>query len=85
MSRLDKLYLLDRALHGRHVGIARDELMRKLEIGRSTLTRLVRQLRDTFNAPLIHDAERGGYSDKSPWASPGTRAGRGLKRPYGGA
>ncbi|MGA7950769.1 MAG: WYL domain-containing protein [Thiobacillaceae bacterium] len=61
MSRLDKLYLLHRALHGRHVGIARDELMRKLEIGRSTLTRLVKQLRETFNAPLIHDPERGGY------------------------
>ena len=61
MSRLDKVYLLHRALHGRYVGIARDELMRKLEIGRSTLTRLVKQLRDTFNAPLIHDPERGGY------------------------
>jgi predicted DNA-binding transcriptional regulator YafY len=61
MSRLDKLYLLHRALHGRHVGIDREALTHKLEVGRSTLTRLVRELRNTFNAPLIHDPDRGGY------------------------
>ena len=61
MSRLDELYRLHRLLDGRRTGLSRADLIGTYSFARSTLARLIRDLRDKLGAPLDHDAERGGY------------------------
>jgi len=61
MSKLDALYRLHHALDGRRTGISRHELMQMLDVSAATLGRYISDLRDKFEAPLIFDAERGGY------------------------
>ena len=61
MSKLDDLYRLHRLLDGRRTGIRRSELIDTHGFARSTLTRLITDLRDRLGAPLIHDPDRGGY------------------------
>ena len=61
MSKLDELYRLHRLLDGRRTGIPRADLIGSHGFARATLARLIADLRDKLNAPLIHDKERGGY------------------------
>ena len=61
MSKLDELYRLHRLLDGRRTGLPRAALITEHGFSRSTLARLIADLRDKLNAPLIHDPERGGY------------------------
>jgi len=61
LSKLDELYRLHRLLDGRRSGLARADLIGVHGFARSTLSRLIAELRDHLNAPLIHDRERGGY------------------------
>jgi predicted DNA-binding transcriptional regulator YafY len=61
LSKLDELYRLHRRLDGRRTGISRADLIGRHDFARSTLARLVRDLRDKLGAPLDHDPERGGY------------------------
>lgn len=61
MSKLDELYRLHRLLDGRRTGIPRADLIGTHGFARATLGRLIADLRNKLNAPLIHDKERGGY------------------------
>jgi len=61
LSKLDELYRLHRLLDGRRTGISRADLIGMHGFARATLARLIADLRDKLNAPLIHDKERGGY------------------------
>lgn len=61
MSKLDEIYRLHRLLDGRRVGLSRAALISEHGFARSTLARLIADLRDKLNAPLIHDKDRGGY------------------------
>ncbi len=61
MSKLDDLYRLHRLLDGRRTGLSRAALTSEHGFSRSTLTRLIADLRDRLGAPLIHDSECGGY------------------------
>jgi predicted DNA-binding transcriptional regulator YafY len=61
LSKLDELYRLHHLLDGRRTGISRDTLISSHGFSRSTLTRLIADLRDKLGAPLINDRERGGY------------------------
>lgn len=61
MSKLDELYRLHHLLDGRRTGISRTTLIHDHGFSRSSLTRLIRDLRDKLGAPLINDRERGGY------------------------
>lgn len=61
MSKLDDLYRLHRLIDGRRTGLSRADLISTHGFARATLSRLVADLRDKLNAPLIHDKERGGY------------------------
>lgn len=61
MSRPDELYRLHRLLDGRRSTISRQTLIEELEISRSKLTRLIADLRNQLGAPLIFDADHGGY------------------------
>jgi proteasome accessory factor C len=61
LSKLDDLYRLHRLLDGRRTGLSRAVLTSEYSFSRSTLTRLIANLRERLGAPLIHDSERGGY------------------------
>ena len=61
MSKLDDLYRLHRLLDGRRTGLSRAALTSEHGFSRSTLTRLIADLRGRLGAPLIHEPERGGY------------------------
>jgi predicted DNA-binding transcriptional regulator YafY len=61
LSKLDEIFRLHRLLDGRRTGLSRAALTREHGFSRSTLTRLIADLRDRLGAPLIHDSERGGY------------------------
>ena len=61
LSKLDELYRLHRLLDGRRTGISRADLIGSHDFARSTLARLIRDLRDKLGAPLEHDPDRGGY------------------------
>ena len=61
MSKLDELYRLHRLLDGRHTGLPRADLIGTHGFSRSTLTRLIADLRDKLGAPIVCDPERGGY------------------------
>ncbi|OJW45451.1 MAG: transcriptional regulator [Thiobacillus sp. 65-1059] len=61
MSKFDELYRLHRLLDGRRTGLPRSVLIGEHGFSRSTLARLIADLRDRLGAPLIHDSERGGY------------------------
>lgn len=67
MSKLDDLYRLHRLLDGRRTGLSRADLIGTHGFARATLARLVSDLRDKLNAPLIHDKDRGGYSHPGCW------------------
>jgi proteasome accessory factor C len=53
MDKLDKLYRLHHLLAGRRVPIPRADLLRELESSWPTLKRLIRDLRERFNAPIV--------------------------------
>jgi len=61
LSKLDELYRLHHLLDGRRTGISRATLIGEHRFARATLARLIADLRDKLNAPLIHDKDRGGY------------------------
>ncbi len=61
MSKLDDLYRLHRLLDGRRTPITRQTLLDEMDISRSTLTRLIADLRNKLGAPILCDRERGGY------------------------
>lgn len=61
MSKFDEIYRLHRLFDGRRTGISRATLIGEHGFSRSTLARLIADLRDKLNAPLLHDKERGGY------------------------
>jgi proteasome accessory factor C len=61
VSKLDELYRLHRLLDGRRTGIPRAALIGVHGFARATLARLIADLRDKLNAPLIHDKDRNGY------------------------
>jgi len=61
LSKFDELYRLHRLLDGRRTGIPRAALIGDHGFARSTLARLIANLRDKLGAPLVHDGDRGGY------------------------
>ncbi|MBU1223327.1 MAG: WYL domain-containing protein [Gammaproteobacteria bacterium] len=61
MSKLDEIYRLHRLLDGRRTGLPRAALIAEHGFSRSTLTRLIADLRDKLGAPIVCDLERGGY------------------------
>lgn len=61
MSKLDEIYRLHRLLDGRRTGLPRAALIAEHGFSRSTLTRLIADLRDKLGAPIVCDFERGGY------------------------
>lgn len=60
MSKTERLYLIQRMLTG-NACISTERFLQVLEISRATLKRDLEYLRDRLGAPIVWDAERGGY------------------------
>jgi predicted DNA-binding transcriptional regulator YafY len=60
MNRTERLYRIDQLIH-QHGVVSRVDLLDALEISWATLKRDLAYLRDRLNAPIVFDADRGGY------------------------
>lgn len=61
LDKFDRIYQLHNILRERRTPISRADLMHRLECSPPTFFRLVRALRDHFNAPIEWHEELGGY------------------------
>ncbi|HKE95645.1 MAG TPA: YafY family protein [Povalibacter sp.] len=61
MDKFDRIFQLHTILASRRTAIPLEDLMARLECSKSTLHRAINALQDSLNAPVIFDAEAGGY------------------------
>ncbi|HXF65769.1 MAG TPA: hypothetical protein VNK67_03585 [Burkholderiales bacterium] len=61
MDKFDRIYQLHSILHGRHVPVARAELMRRLECSEPTVFRLISYMRQFLGAPIEWSEDPPGY------------------------
>jgi len=61
MRQTERYYRIDQLIRSRGV-IPFKDLQSALEVSRATLTRDLAALRDRFNAPIVFDRDRGGYT-----------------------
>lgn len=61
MDKLTRLYRLHQLLAGRRVGVPLCQIMAELDCSRATANRVIQEMRDTFNAPILFDREQQGY------------------------
>ena len=60
MDRSERFYLIDRLLNERKL-VTRGEFLDALEISPATFKRDLEYMRERFNAPIVWNADRGGY------------------------
>jgi len=61
MDKFDRIFQLDAILRARRTPVPLEDLMARLECSRATLYRAVNTLKDQLHAPVIYDADRGGF------------------------
>jgi predicted DNA-binding transcriptional regulator YafY len=61
MDKFDRIFQLHNVLSGRRTAIDGELLMARLECSKATLHRTINALRDALGAPIIFDADAGGY------------------------
>lgn len=61
MDKFDRIFQLHAILRARRTPVPLEDLMARLECSRATLYRAVNTLKDQLNAPIVFDAERGGF------------------------
>jgi predicted DNA-binding transcriptional regulator YafY len=61
MDRMQRIFKLHQILSGRRYPIPRAQLEAELECSRASLTRILAEMRDFFDAPIEYDKEAGGY------------------------
>lgn len=61
MDKFDRIFHLHVILSARRTPIPLEDLMARLECSKSTLHRAINALKDYLNAPVIFDANAGGY------------------------
>jgi predicted DNA-binding transcriptional regulator YafY len=60
MDRSERFYLIDKLLNEQGV-VQRDVFLKELEVSLATFKRDLEYMRDRYNAPVVWDAEAGGY------------------------
>ena len=65
MNRTERLYRIDQML-ATHAVVTRETFLDELEISWATLKRDLGYLRERLNAPIVYDAEVGGYRFATP-------------------
>jgi len=66
MDKFDRIFHLDAILSARRTAIPLEDLMARLECSKSTLHRTVNALKDYLHAPVVFDANAGGYRYTTP-------------------
>jgi proteasome accessory factor C len=61
VDKFDRIFHLHKILSSRRTAIPLEDLMAKLECSKSTLHRTINALKDYLNAPVVFDANAGGY------------------------
>ncbi|MDT8399030.1 MAG: WYL domain-containing transcriptional regulator [Pseudomonadales bacterium] len=61
MDRFDRIYKLHGILKGRRTPISRRRLEEELECSRASVKRIIEDMRNYLNAPVIYDRARKGY------------------------
>jgi proteasome accessory factor C len=61
VDKFDRIFHLHKILSSRRTAIPLEDLLAKLECSKSTLHRAINALKDYLNAPVIFDANAGGY------------------------
>lgn len=61
MDRMQRIFKLHQILANRRYPIPRGQLESELECSRASLTRIIAEMRDFFDAPIEFDKEAGGY------------------------
>ena len=61
MDKFDRIFQLHSILANRRTPIDVDSLMARLECSRATLYRIVQSMKDSLNAPIEFDSDRGGF------------------------
>jgi predicted DNA-binding transcriptional regulator YafY len=70
MDRSERFYRIDQLLHERGV-VTREAFLKELEVSPATFKRDLEYMRDRYNAPVVWDADAGGYRfDKRPAGGP---------------
>ena len=66
MDKFDRIFQLHVILSSRRRPIPLEELMAKLECSKSTVLRTINTLKNHLNAPVVFDADAGGYKYGKP-------------------
>ena len=66
MDKFDRIFQLHVILSQRRTPIPLEELMAKLECSKSTVLRTINTLKNHLNAPVVFDADAGGYKYGKP-------------------
>jgi hypothetical protein len=66
MDKFDRIFQLHNILSSRRTPIPLEDLMARLECSKSTLHRAIATLKDRLNAPVVFDANAGGYKYGQP-------------------
>jgi len=61
MDRMQRIFKLHQILAARRYPVPRGQLETELECSRASLTRIIAEMRDFFDAPIEFDKEAGGY------------------------
>src|SRR5512139_1149913 len=61
MERFDRIFRLHQVLESRRYPVARRVLEEELECSRATVKRIIEDMRDNLNAPIVYDRAAGGY------------------------
>jgi predicted DNA-binding transcriptional regulator YafY len=66
VDKFDRIFQLHAILSSRRTPIPLEQLMARLECSKSTLHRAINSLKDHLNAPVVFDANAGGYRYGKP-------------------
>src|SRR5215510_15139608 len=66
MDKFDRIFQLHAILSSRRTAIPLEDLMARLECSKSTLHRAINTLKDQLHAPVVFDADAGGYKYAAP-------------------
>lgn len=61
LDKFDRIFQLHAILSTRRTAIPLEDLMARLECSKATLHRAINTLKDTLHAPIVFDAQAGGY------------------------
>lgn len=75
MDRLRRIYQLHKLLASRRLPVSHRVLQEKLECSRATVNRIIQEMRDFLDAPIVYDREANGYrydhQGEHPYELPG--------------